>query len=85
MAKIAAVRLEVLTDDALPHKGPGRQDNGNLHLSEFKVKEGDHVKRGQKIGLSGGTGRATGPHLHVAVRWQGTYLDPAPLLQLQLP
>jgi murein DD-endopeptidase MepM/ murein hydrolase activator NlpD len=56
-----------------------------LHLSEFKVKEGDVVKRGQEIGLSGGTGRATGPHLHVAVRWQGTYLDPARLMQLSLP
>jgi len=56
-----------------------------FHLSEFKVKEGETVKRGQEIGLSGGTGRATGPHLHVAVRWQGTYLDPARLLQLSLP
>ena len=56
-----------------------------FHLSEIKVKEGDVVKRGQQIGLSGGTGRATGPHLHVAVRWQGTYLDPARLLQLPLP
>lgn len=56
-----------------------------LHLSEFKVKEGEAVKRGQEIGLSGGTGRATGPHLHVAVRWQGTYLDPARLLQMSLP
>jgi murein DD-endopeptidase MepM/ murein hydrolase activator NlpD len=56
-----------------------------LHLSEFKVKEGDQVKRGQVIGLSGGTGRATGPHLHVAVRWQGTYLDPAQLIKLRLP
>jgi murein DD-endopeptidase MepM/ murein hydrolase activator NlpD len=56
-----------------------------LHLSEFKVKEGDSVKRGQVIGLSGGTGRATGPHLHIAVRWQGTYLDPARLVQLNLP
>jgi murein DD-endopeptidase MepM/ murein hydrolase activator NlpD len=56
-----------------------------LHLSEFKVHEGDQVKRGQEIGLSGGTGRATGPHLHVAVRWQGTYLDPARLLALRLP
>ncbi len=56
-----------------------------FHLSEFKVKEGDPVKRGQEIGLSGGTGRATGPHLHVAVRWQGTYLDPDRLLSLQLP
>jgi len=56
-----------------------------LHLSEFKVKEGDQVKRGQEVGLSGGTGRATGPHLHVAVRWQGTYLDPATLVRLNLP
>jgi murein DD-endopeptidase MepM/ murein hydrolase activator NlpD len=56
-----------------------------LHLSEFKVKEGDPVKRGQVIGLSGGTGRATGPHLHVAVRWQGTYLDPAALMRLSFP
>jgi murein DD-endopeptidase MepM/ murein hydrolase activator NlpD len=56
-----------------------------MHLSEFKVNEGDTVKRGQVIGLSGGTGRATGPHLHVAVRWQGIPLDPARLLQLALP
>jgi len=56
-----------------------------FHLSEIKVKEGDQVKRGQQIGLSGGTGRATGPHLHVAVRWQGTYLDPARLMQMKLP
>ncbi len=56
-----------------------------FHLSEFKVKEGDTVKRGQVIGLSGGTGRATGPHLHVTVRWQGVSLDPARLLELPLP
>lgn len=56
-----------------------------FHLSEFKVKEGDQVKRGQIVGLSGGTGRATGPHLHVAVRWQGAYLDPASLMRLRLP
>jgi murein DD-endopeptidase MepM/ murein hydrolase activator NlpD len=56
-----------------------------MHLSEFKVKEGDQVKRGQVIALSGGTGRATGPHLHVGVRWQGTYLDPAGLVRLRLP
>jgi hypothetical protein len=34
---ITAVRLEVLPDDSLPKKGPGRQDNGNLHLSEFRL------------------------------------------------
>lgn len=56
-----------------------------FHLSEIKVKEGDAVQTGQIIGLSGGTGRATGPHLHVAVRWQGTYVDPARLLHMSLP
>ncbi|TXT23969.1 MAG: hypothetical protein FD138_3141, partial [Planctomycetota bacterium] len=34
---LTALRLEVLTDDSLSKRGPGRQDNGNLHLSEFKV------------------------------------------------
>jgi murein DD-endopeptidase MepM/ murein hydrolase activator NlpD len=56
-----------------------------LHLSELKVKEGDPVERGTEIGLSGATGRATGPHLHLAVRWQGVYVSPAVLLRLPLP
>jgi len=56
-----------------------------LHLSKFLIKEGDEVSKGQAIGLSGGTGRATGPHLHLAVRWQGVYLDPQTLLKLHLP
>ena len=56
-----------------------------LHLSKFSVKEGDEVIKGQPIGLSGGTGRATGPHLHLAVRWQGVYLNPAVMLKLKLP
>jgi murein DD-endopeptidase MepM/ murein hydrolase activator NlpD len=56
-----------------------------LHLSEMRVKEGERVAKGQQIGLSGGTGRATGPHLHLAVRWQGIYLNPAGLLALRLP
>jgi len=56
-----------------------------LHLSKFAVKEGDDVSKGQPIGLSGGTGRATGPHLHLAVRWQGVYLNPQVLLKLKLP
>jgi hypothetical protein len=56
-----------------------------MHLSKIEVKEGDHVTTGQAIGVSGGTGRATGPHLHVAVRWQGVYLNPATLLSLELP
>ena len=56
-----------------------------MHLSHLSVKEGDHVQKGQEVGLSGATGRATGPHLHIAVRWQDAYLDPAQLWTLALP
>jgi len=56
-----------------------------LHFSEIKVKEGDKVEQGQILGLVGGTGRATGPHLHIAVRWQGVYIDPETLLKMNLP
>ena len=56
-----------------------------MHLSHINVAEGEKVKSGQEIGLSGATGRATGPHLHVAVRWEGAYLDPAKLWTLPLP
>ncbi len=56
-----------------------------LHLSQINVKQGDPVKRGQTIGLSGGTGRATGPHLHLAIRWQGVYVNPQMLLRMSAP
>ncbi|MBL9171972.1 MAG: DUF1553 domain-containing protein [Verrucomicrobiales bacterium] len=35
---ISAIRLDVLTDPSLPQGGPGRADNGNLHLSEFQFR-----------------------------------------------
>lgn len=50
---------------------------GYAHLSEFKVKVGDRVKRGQLIGLTGSTGRVTGPHLHLTVRDSSGYVNPA--------
>jgi murein DD-endopeptidase MepM/ murein hydrolase activator NlpD len=56
-----------------------------MHLSRIDVKKGDEVERGKQLGLSGGTGQATGPHLHFAARWQGVYVDPAKLLELKMP
>jgi murein DD-endopeptidase MepM/ murein hydrolase activator NlpD len=56
----------------------------SMHLSRIDVHVGDRVIAGQLIGLSGATGRVTGPHLHWAVRWQNAYLDPAKLLRMDL-
>ena len=56
----------------------------SMHLSRIDVKEGQQVEKDQLLGLSGATGRVTGPHLHWAVRWEGAYLDPAKLLKLDL-
>ncbi|MGD0733816.1 MAG: M23 family metallopeptidase [Terracidiphilus sp.] len=56
----------------------------SMHLSRIAVHEGQRVATGELLGLSGATGRVTGPHLHWAVRWQGAYLDPAKMLRLNL-
>jgi len=51
-----------------------------MHMSKIDVKPGQHVRRGQKIGEIGATGRATGPHVHWGMTWLGTYVDPATLV-----
>jgi len=56
----------------------------SMHFSRIDVHEGQRVKAGDRLGLSGATGRVTGPHLHWAVRWQGAMLDPVKLLRLNL-
>ncbi len=56
----------------------------SMHLSRIDVHVGEHVAKGQLLGLSGATGRVTGPHLHWAVRWGNAYLDPAKLLRMNL-
>jgi len=52
------------------------------HMSKFDVKKGDKIKRGELLGLSGSTGRVTGPHLHFSVRVGGEQVDPLQLIEL---
>lgn len=47
-----------------------------VHMSKILVKEGQKLKKGDKIGLVGMTGRATGPHLHWTVMWKNKRVDP---------
>lgn len=57
-------------------------DHGNgmktyyAHMSKVQVKVGDKVNKGDLLGLSGATGRVTGPHLHFEVRIDGVQKDP---------
>ena len=63
-------------------------DHGNgfttryAHLSKLMVKPGDVVQRGAIVGLSGSTGRSTGPHLHFEVRYKGVAQNPNRFLRV---
>jgi murein DD-endopeptidase MepM/ murein hydrolase activator NlpD len=52
------------------------------HLSRIDVKVGDIISNGEQLGLSGATGRVTGPHLHWGMRVQGARVDPFTLVNL---
>ena len=46
------------------------------HMSAFKIRAGQKVKRGDVIGLVGSTGKSTGPHLHYEVHFKGEIMNP---------
>jgi Membrane proteins related to metalloendopeptidases len=52
------------------------------HLADAHVEPGDTVKRGERIGELGSTGRSTGPHLHFAVNEDGESVNPLEYLEL---
>jgi murein DD-endopeptidase MepM/ murein hydrolase activator NlpD len=55
-----------------------------MHLKMINVEEGQHVNRSDTIGLVGSTGRSTGPHLHLTVKWDGYTVDPLSLFNLPI-
>jgi len=52
------------------------------HMSKFSVKKGDRVNKADIIGLSGNSGRVTGPHLHFSARVGSEQVDPLQLIEL---
>jgi murein DD-endopeptidase MepM/ murein hydrolase activator NlpD len=84
---LAAAGGVVVTQELHPAYGNMVEiDHGNdlitryAHASKVFVKQGDVVKRGQKIAEVGTTGRSTGPHLHFEVLVQGVPQDPQKFL-----
>jgi len=53
-----------------------------LHLSKMEVKPAARVRRGQRVGRIGSTGRSTGPHLHWGAKVDGLWVDPESLMRL---
>lgn len=52
------------------------------HLNGFAVSEGQRVRAGQQLGISGNTGNSSGPHLHFEIRSSGgNAIDPRPFLE----
>ncbi len=56
-----------------------------LHMSKVDVAKGQMLKRGQRIGLVGMEGRATGPHLCWRMKWRARNCDPTLLVGVHAP
>ena len=52
------------------------------HLRKVSCQEGDLLQTGDVLGVSGSSGRSTGPHLHWGVKWRGGRIDPLALVNL---
>lgn len=55
------------------------------HLNTIEVAEGMSIKRGEKIGTVGSTGKSTGPHLHYEVIYMGKRINPRNFMDTNIP
>lgn len=78
----SAVGVVLAVDDYFFNGKTVFVDHGNglitlyCHLKRMDVKVGQRVRKGQRVGLVGQTGRASGPHLHWSVVLNGAMVDP---------
>lgn len=81
---VLAERLDIRGNMVIIDHGWG-VFTGYCHLSEITVKPGQLLEAGQPIGLSGNTGRSTGPHLHWEMAVGGAWIDPLSWTEPALP
>ncbi|MEP6939426.1 MAG: M23 family metallopeptidase [Rudaea sp.] len=82
--KVVLVGEQFLTGNSVYIDHGDGMVSASFHMSAIAVKEGDEIKRGTIIGKSGGTGRTSGPHLHLGIRWLAARVDAQPLLESPL-
>ena len=81
---VLAERLDVRGNYVLIDHGWGIY-SGLAHLSEIHVTRGQFVRAGQVIGVSGSTGRSSGPHIHWEIAVDGEWVDPSQFIEIALP
>ncbi len=69
-------------------QGSVKRINGGLYMIDaaggIKIRKGQQIPAGARIGRIGMTGRTTGPHLHWVIRYGKNYVDPAQVLRAML-
>lgn len=81
---VFAGRMDIRGNYVLIDHGMGVY-SGYAHFSQLNVERGQSVQAGQVIGLSGNTGRSSGPHLHWEVNINGEWVDSVAFVEMWLP
>ncbi|MFC1960513.1 M23 family metallopeptidase [Chloroflexota bacterium] len=81
---VVAENLDVRGNYVLLDHGWGVY-SGVAHLTEIHVTRGQVVQQGQVLGISGSTGRSSGPHIHWEMAVNGEWIDPQQLIETALP
>lgn len=77
---VSSVWSDATCGNGIKIQHSGGYETVYCHLASQQVRENDVVAAGCLVGYSGNTGRSTGPHLHYAIKQNGTYIDPTAML-----